>query len=450
VDIGMNRAKSKAAALGGRALLVAALAALPSVMGGLLQPYSALQLTGVAAAQEGGGDERKTTRTQAMSQPVYEKLNEGQKLIEEKKYREAINQLNSLFGGRTKLNSYEVANVHNLLAFAYYSQEDYNRALESYRKVIAQPDIPEALVTSTKYTIAQLYFVQEQWQQGINMLQDWVKTQKNPSADVYVLFGQGYYSLKQYDRALQNIEKAVSMTKAQGKKPKEQWLALLRYLYYEKNQPTKAVAVLEELIALYPKKEYWLQLSQMYGEAKQEKKQLAALDAVYVAGGLDKEQELVTLAYLWLQQEVPYKAAKIIDKGIKEKKVQPTAKNMELLGNAWRMAQETKAAIPVMEEAARKSDKGELWATLGNVYLDNEENQKAVNAAKAAIAKGGLRRPDNAYLVMGMAHFNLKQFDAARTAFNQAAKDKRSATYARQWLEFIDKELERQESLRKG
>lgn len=429
-----------------RALLVSVpVLAGSTLVGGMLQPFSSGQLAGVAFAQE--GDQRETRRTPALSNAVYEKLATAQKQIEEKRFQEAIGTLNAMTGGRTTLNSYELANVYNLYAFAYYSQENFDKALEYYQRVIAQPDIPEAMEVSTKYTIAQLLFVQEKWQQGINMLQEWAKTQENPGADVYVLFAQGYYQLEQYDRSLENIERAVRMAREDGKKPKEQWLGLQRYLYYEKKQYPKAVAVLEELLNLYPKRDYWLQLSQMYGELQQEKKQLAAIDTVYVTGEMSKEQELVTLAYLYLSQEVPYKAATIMAKGIEKKQIEPTGKNLELLANAWRAAQETEKAIPVMERAAQKSDKGELYATLGNIYLDNEENKKAIDAVRAALQKGGLRRSDNAYLVLGMAYFNTKQYDEARKAFRQAAKDKRSATYAEQWLDFIDKELEREKSL---
>ncbi|HUH37599.1 MAG TPA: hypothetical protein VL027_06610, partial [Spongiibacteraceae bacterium] len=264
---------------------------------------------------------------------------------------------------------------------------------------------------------------------------------------IYALLGTGYYQLKDYNKSLSNMERAVSMTKAKGKVPKEQWYSLLRYLYYEKNQYDKVIDLLEEMLVYYPKKDYWVQLSHMYGEKKLDRKQLAAMETVYVQGELDKEKELVQMAYLFLANEVPYKAAKVLDKGIKEKKIEPTSRNLELLGNAWRASQEVKKSIPVMEEAARKSDKGELWARLGNIYLDNDEYKKAVEAVEAGLKKGGVRRPDTAHLVAGMAYFNLKQYEAARRAFAEAAKDKRSEGYAKQWMEFMKKELERQRSL---
>jgi tetratricopeptide (TPR) repeat protein len=118
-----------------------------------------------------------------------------------------------------------------------------------------------------------------------------------------------------------------------------------------------------------------------------------------------------------------------------------------LLGNSWRAAQEVKKAIPEMAKAAEKSDKGELWARLGNIYLDNDEYDESIKAINAGLKKGGVKRPDTAYLVLGMAHYNLKQYDAARKAFKKAEADERSRKYARQWMRFMDKELERQRQL---
>ena len=155
------------------------------------------------------------------------------------------------------------------------------------------------------------------------------------------------------------------------------------------------------------------------------------------------------MAYLFLSVEVPYKAAKVIDKGVKAKQIEPTSKTLELLGNAWRQAQEIKRAIPEMAEAARKSDKGELWARLGNIYLDNDEFEKAADAVRAALKKGGVKRPDTAQLVLGMAEFNLKNYDSARKAFREAKKNERSQKYAEQWIEFMDRELAREKALAK-
>jgi len=405
-----------------------------------------------AIAQEDKAKKKpqETRRTPALRNKVYEKLAEAQESAEAKDWAKARKVLDGMIGagGKKALNSYELANVYNLYAFIYYSAEDYGNALKSYEQVIAQPDIPLAMEINTKYTIAQLYFVQEDWNKGIKALLSWFDATETPPANAYVMLAQGYYQVKDYKRALLNVETAINMYKEKGKTPKEQWYNLARFLYFDNNDVNNAVAVLEELLKYYPKKQYWVQLSHMYGEQKKESKQLAAMDTAYVQDMLDKGTDQITMAYLYLNAEVPYRAAVVMDKGIKNKSIDPKSKNYELLGNAWRQAQEVKKAIPAMEQAAAKSDSGELYARLGNVYLDGDQFKKAITSINKGLSRGGVKRPDTARLVLGMAYFNDKQYSNARKAFVAARKDKRSEKYASQWIKYLNSELDRQKKLK--
>lgn len=424
--------------------------ALP-VVSTALEPFTGELTLGKAVAQE--GSKQKTRRTPAIRAKVFEKLNEAQMAAEEKKYDEALRSLNELRDteGRGALNSYELANLYNLYAFIYFTKEDYENALRSYEQVIKQEDIPYAMEVNTKYTIAQLYFVKEDWRKGVNTLLEWFRLkeelQEPVGANAHALLSQGYYQLKDMRKSLEHIEIAINDYKSKDKIPKEQWWGLQRYLYYEKNDIRKVVQILEETLKYYQKKAYWQQLAAMYGELKRDSDMVATMETAYVQDLLDKERELVNMAYLFLSVEVPYKAAKVLDKGIKQKQIEATSKNLELLGNSWRQAQEIKRAIPEMAEAARKSDKGELWARLGNIYLDNDEFEKAAEAIRNGLKKGGIKRPDTAQLVLGMAEFNLKNYDAARKAFREAKKSERSERYAEQWMEFMDRELAREKAL---
>jgi tetratricopeptide (TPR) repeat protein len=403
-----------------------------------------------AVAQEEKKKPQETRRTPALRNKVYEKLAEAQVLAEEKDWKGAKNVLDGMIdaGGKKALNSYELANVYNLYAFLYYSQEDYGKALEAYENVVAQADIPLAMEINTRYTIAQLYFVQEDWAKGITALKEWFKATENPPASAYVLMSQGYYQLKDYDQSLANVNTAIDMYKAKDKIPKEPWYNLARFLYFDKDDVNNAVLVLEELLKHYPKKQYWVQLSHMYGEQKKESEQLAAMDTAYVQDMLDKGTEQITMAYLYLNAEVPYRAAIVMDKGIKDESIEPTSKNYEILGNSWRQAQEIKNAIPAMELAAAKSDSGELYARLGNVYLDGDQFKKAITSINKGLSRGGVKRSDTARLVLGMAYFNDKQYKNARKAFETARKDERSEKYANQWLRYLNSELDRQKKLK--
>ena len=433
------------------ATLLAAPVVIAQVAVSQLQADIGLRPLSAAMAQEKKGpDTRETRRTPALRNNVYEKLAKAQEAAEAKDLNGAASILDEMIasGGKSALNSYELANVYNLYAFIYYSREDYAKALKAYEEVVAQPDIPLAMEINTKYTIAQLYFVQEQWQKGINALLDWFAVTDNPNANAYVLLSQGYYQTKDYDKALLNVEKAISMYKAEDKLPKEQWYNLARFLYFEKNDVNKTVSTLEELLKYYPKKEYWVQLSHMYGEQKKEALQLAAMDTAYIQGMLDKGPEQVTLAYLYLNGEIPYRAGKVMEKGLKNGSIQATSKNYEIAASAWRQAQELDKAIADMEQAAAKSDDGELYARLGNIYLDSDKFDEAIVAINKGLSRGGVKRPDTARLVLGMAYFNDKQYDKAREAFKAAGRDERSAKYAQQWMQYLDSELDRQTKLR--
>jgi hypothetical protein len=418
-----------------------------------LQRDIGLSVWSAALAQESKpAAERETRRTPALRNAVYEKLSEAQVAAEAKDLATAKRILDEMIAnsGSKALNSYELANVYNLYAFIQYSKEDFAGALRSYEKVVSQPDIPLAMEINTRYTIAQLYFVQEQWQKGIDAMLKWFAMTDKPNANAYILLAQGYYQVKDFDKALVNVQKAINMSKAADKVPKEQWFNLARYLYFEKNDTRNTVAVLEELLKYYPKKEYWVQLSHMYGEQDKTTQQLAAMETAYVQSMLDKDNEQVTMAYLYLNADVPYKAAKVMDKGLGNKSIEGKSKNWELTGNAWRQAQELDKAIPAMEEAAAKSDKGELYARLGNIFLDNDEFSKAATAINKGLSRGGVKRPDTARLVLGMAYFNLNQYEKAREAFIAAGKDERSEAYAKQWINYMDTELARQKALQDG
>ena len=68
--------------------------------------------------------------------------------------------------------------------------------------------------------------------------------------------------------------------------------------------------------------------------------------------------------------------------------VRDNEKNLKLLADSWRMAQEIDKAIPVLEKAAKLSKDGKSYVLLGNLYLAEDKLEEAVSSIKKARRSG--------------------------------------------------------------
>ncbi|MFC1720026.1 tetratricopeptide repeat protein [Pseudomonadota bacterium] len=398
---------------------------------------------GVSAAED-SGKERETKETVAMSQAVYEDLTEIQELIEAKDYASGQRKIDEL-KGKKGLSPYELAQVWNISGYSYYLQENYAAAIKAYDQVMAQPDLPEALMQSTLKTKAQLQFTQEDYEGALVTVRKLMQVVSEPSADVMMLEGQALFQLARYDEALTPIKAAIDLYREQGQIPKENWLLLLRVIYFEQKDYESMIEVVEELIVYYPKDTYILTLAGIYSELGDTKKQLALTEVLYEKGYLNTSSHITNLANLYLLHNEPYKAAVLLEREMGENIVDSNERNLRLLSQAWYQAREDEKAIPPLKRAAELSNDGELYVRLAQAYINLEQWGEAAGAIQQALKLGGLKRNDTANIMLGMALFNQKQLEQARRAFTQAATDNRSHRAATQWIAYVDSEMKRRE-----
>ena len=410
--------------------------------------------SGQKSGDEKSGQERKTKRTGSMSEKVYKRLAQAQLYADppeetpdvQPDYLRALSELDAI-KAMPKLSPYERAQMNNFYGYIYYSMERYQDAIRVYQEVLLEPEIPEGLRTSTIYTVAQLKFILEDYQGAIDMMNKWVAESINPGPEPFIFMATAYYQLGQYGRMIEPVERAMSIARERGTQLKEQWWLLLRVAYWELDNIPKVKDILEILVVNWPKKEYWTQLSAMYGELDQESRQLSAYEAAYDQGLLQKNSELVQLSQLLLQAEVPYKAGRILEKGMKAGLVEKDAKNWRLLSQAWTLAAEDNMAVPALKEAARLSDDGELDVRLAQSLLNLSRYKECIEAGRTGIRKGDLKRADTANMVLGMCLFETDNLDGAKSAFRRAARDSRSKKNANSWLSFIENEQKRLKQL---
>ena len=399
-----------------------------------------------ALAQDREPDNTKTKQAQAVSKAVYDQIQKAQEFAEAKNYSEALRLLNRLYNP-DKLTEYEQANVLNYFGFVYYSMENVPQAIDAYERMVAIPSLEPQLLKATTYTLAQLYTVEERYQTALTALDKWFVMETNPAPEPFILKAQNLYQVERYAEMIEPIENAMQVARDRGKPVKEDWYVLLNFAYFREENYRKVRDIQKILLENWPKKRYWFSLAGAYTELGEDQNLIAAYDAAHAQGLLEKETEFVTMAQLYMQREVPYKAASLLQREMESGRVSKDAKNYRLLSQAWMLSQEDARAIPALEQAARLSTDGELNVRLGNAYLNITEYRDCARAVQTGLRKGSLKNPDNAHISLGMCLYNLKQYDEARAAFRQAARFDKSRRVANQWISVINAEVERNRAI---
>lgn len=387
--------------------------------------------------------------------------------------------LTKLRANAENMKSYDRSVMWNSWGFVYYTEEsekdndeaDYTKAMDAYTKVINEEDVTLPLRNQVLLTLATLHMIEEEYKKGIELILMWMDQVETVTAQSWSLLATAYFQLEEYTKALDAQITAVDMAEVEGYTPKENWYVIMAACYEElkkqlgeKETLYKQLEIYEILVNLYPKKRYFLQLGQAYGALEREKDYMITLNAAYQSDYLDKEGEYLTLAQLLLMNGNPYWAAKVIVSGqqkevfvtnekTKKEELKPVVKdsekNLKLLADAWRMAQEIDKAIPVLEKAAKISEDGENYILLGNLYLVEDRLNEAIDAIQKGIKKGKIKKISQAYLTLGQAQYELKNFEEAKKQFRMAArdKDKKIKKTANSWIKYTENEEARAKNL---
>ncbi len=406
-------------------------------------------VSGQVQAQEQKASEKKTRRVPTLRSKVYEQLARAQSAADEDgDIPEAISILEEVESKADSMNSYEKAMMYNFYGFIYYNDEQYEKALDAFEKVVDQQPIPEKFEMTTLFSLAQLHLMQGNYAKTIQFLERWEALHEGaipPKNEV--LKAQAYYQNKEYEKAADWITQAISEHEAEGMIPDEGWLILQRAVYYELKQPEKVKDVLVKLVKLFNEPKYWTQLAGMFGELGEERKQLAIMEAAYQQGYVESAADIFNLAQLYYYHRAPYKGALLMEQAMKDGVLEENLRNLKFLGQSWSLAKEQDKAIPVMMQAAELADDGELDAQLAQILLNEERWDEAIAAADRAVEKGDLRNPGLVYLVKGMALYNQKQYALALNQLAEAEKHQKSRAMAQQWKQFVSSEKQSAERL---
>lgn len=413
---------------------------------GLLVIASTVFMSGHVMAQASQCGEKRDKSPGTLDEPTYKNLNKIYELVGEELYDEAFERINIMV--KRARGDYLKATLAQMLAQVEWARENYVPALAQFELAVELDALPDHIHFSLMYQIAQLYYMQDRYDEALDSLALWMckVTPEKIKPNAFMLRASIYAQKKDWKNVIPAVDDAIAKAVELTEAPKESWYQLKLAAHFELEQFPDAAKVLEVMIQSWPnKKDYWVRLSQIYYMLKKDDEALAVIALAHRRGMLDKQTDIMYLSNMYSDREVPFKAAETLEKGINDEIVEADSKNWTMVADAWYAAEELEKALNAYQKAGVASTNGEIDLRRGYILVDQERWDLAIEALEAALEKGGIndRKSGEAYVLLGMSYFSVENWSKASTAWGRATKYKKSRKAAQQWMNHMKDERAR-------
>ncbi len=211
-----------------------------------------------------------------------------------------------------------------------------------------------------------------------------------------------------YGQIMKDAQAAVSGAEKDGRKPGEDDLLRLADAARRTNSNAVYSNTLEKLVLYYPKKDYWsAHLASIQRKPGFSDRLGLDVQRLKLANGLmTKADEYMELAQLALQAGLPVEAKAIVDKGYAANVLgtgDQAPRHQRLKDLVLKSQAESAAGLAKNVEEASALKEGNELVKVGTVYASMGQQDKAIELIEKGIAKGGLKRPDEAKLRLALA-----------------------------------------------
>ncbi len=219
----------------------------------------------------------------------------------------------------------------------------------------------------------------------------------------YLQAQSGDYSAIAKDSAAQ-----VSAAEQAGRRPGEDDLLRLADAYQNMKSPAQQYGALEKLVAYYPKRDYWAALLGRLPRKPgfSDRFALDVLRLRLATGNLTKTEDFMEMAQLSLQSGYAAEAKVIVDKGFASGALGTGAeaeRHKRLRDLANKQDAEVRANVEKDIAVANAAKDGNALVQAGTVLASMGQAEQGAALIEQGIAKGGLKRPDDAQLRLGQA-----------------------------------------------
>ncbi|MBX3620312.1 MAG: hypothetical protein KF891_10060 [Rhizobacter sp.] len=375
---------------------------------------------------------------EALRPDVGKPLQAAQELIKAQKYREALAKVRDADGvpNKTANESYM---VERMRIAAASGAGDAETAAKSFETLKASGKLPAAEQLRMLESLAGSFYRAKDYAKTVTWGKRYL-AEGGTNGAIRTLVIQAQYLSGDYAGAAKELVVEVQGDDKAGRPTSEDRLKLLLNAAQRANDNASYVMAMEHLVTYYPKKEYW---SDMLGRVQRKPNfsDRLALDAyrlMLATGSMRNANDYMEMAQLAVQAGLPGEGKQVVEKGFAAGVLGvgtpvEADRHRRLKDLVAKRSEEEKQGLADREAQAATARTGDDLVDVGFSQAYLGDPKKGIALMDKGIAKGGLKRPDDARLHLGIAYLLAGDASRAQTVFKSVTGKDGTADLARLW-----------------
>lgn len=365
-------------------------------------------------------------------------LTEASRFVKAGKYKEALAKLRDAeaVGGRTAGENNAIEGVRFSAAMGANEPDTMARSFEALK---GAGKLSQAQQLQYMEAIAGTYLRGKDNGKALTWAQRYFKEGGNSATMKQVLQNAQFLSGDMTGTIKDTLEEIAADERA-GKTPSRDKLNLLLFAAQKKGDVNAESVATEKLLNYYPDPKLWAQILGSLPQKKSfatDKYQLDLYRLRLATGNMREANDYMEMAQLAAQAGYPEEGKQVVDKGMAAGVLgqgAEGARHKRLADLMVKKIAENKAAAAANEKAAEEAKNGNAFVTLGLSTAFGGDVKKGVSQIEQGIAKGNLRRPEDAKLYLGLAYYLGGDSSKAISSWKTVRGTDGSAELARLWI----------------
>ena len=393
--------------------------------------FRTLVVAGALASMHIGSRAQESLRPE-VSKP----LQAAQELVKAQKFKEALAKVRDAdaVGGK---NAQETYLTERMRIAAASGAGDVDTAGRAFDAISGNPKLNSVDKLRMIESLAGGSYRAGNYARAMQWSQRYFK-EGGSSAAIRTLLIQSQYLSGDFGGAQRELTTEIQAAERAGSPPPEERIKLLMNAALKQNDTGSYVYAVEKLVTYYPKKEYWVDLLSRL-QRKPNFSDRLALDTYRLSlatGSMTKANDYMEMAQLAVQAGYPVEGKQVVDKGFAAGILGVGAeadRHKRLRDLMVKRTEEDKQAQAADLAEALQAKDGNALVSVGFNQVLGGQAAKGVALMQQGIAKGNLKRAEDAKLHLGIAQTLAGEGAKAQATFKSVTGADGTADLARLW-----------------